>query len=106
MVLTIITGCLMVSGSRVVQFLEGPTDAVDTLYQKIEQDKRHTSVVLLYKDDAVEREAAQWAMCLCRVDAKTQSLGALTALFDASQATFKFHFGDFRDLMKSYLFQA
>ena len=48
-----ITGCLMVSGSRVVQFLEGPPVAVDDLYQKIERDQRHTSVVLLYRDDAM-----------------------------------------------------
>ena len=78
--------------------LEGPPDAVDDLCQKIERDQLSTSVVLLYRDDAMEREAAQWAMCLCRIDATTQSLGDLTALFDASQATFKFHFGDFRDL--------
>ena len=96
----------MVSGSRAVQFLEGPQDAVDILYRKNERDKWSKCVVVVYRDDAMEREAAQWAMCLCRIDDTIHSLGALTALFDASRANFKCHFGDCRNLMKNYLFQA
>lgn len=40
-----ITGMMMASGGIFFQVLEGPSQAVDTLYEKIASDPRHTDMV-------------------------------------------------------------
>ena len=42
-----LTGLLMASGGMFYQVLEGPADAVDQVYAKIQQDSRHTDLLLL-----------------------------------------------------------
>lgn len=45
-----------------VQFLEGPENNIDQLFQKIQKDKRHQDVVLLIDGIHKEREFSNWSM--------------------------------------------
>ena len=59
-----ITGLLCQCGSSGIfmQVLEGGRTAVNKLYLKIAQDKRHTEVQLLSYEEINERRFAGWAM--------------------------------------------
>ena len=57
-----VTGVLCFSGGVFLQALEGGRDAVNALYNKITQDKRHHDVVLLNYDEVPERRFAGWSM--------------------------------------------
>jgi hypothetical protein len=57
-----ITGILCYSGDSFLQVLEGGRDAVNTVYNCITQDKRHSAVVLLHYEEVTERVFAGWTM--------------------------------------------
>jgi len=59
-----ITGllCHCSSSGIFMQVLEGGRTAVNKLYLKIAQDKRHTEVQLLSYEEIIERRFAGWAM--------------------------------------------
>ncbi|MFZ2998365.1 BLUF domain-containing protein [Sphingobium sp.] len=57
-----VTGLLLFNGKRFLQVLEGPTAALDPIYDRIRRDGRHQALVKL-RDTAIEtREFGQWAM--------------------------------------------
>jgi len=57
-----ITGVLVHSDGIFLQLLEGGRNAVNAVYNRITQDKRHHDVVLLSYDEVSERRFAGWAM--------------------------------------------
>jgi hypothetical protein len=57
-----LTGMLLYRGGNIIQTLEGPGEAVDTTYAKIEQDPRHKGVLLLLRDPVAERLFPDWSM--------------------------------------------
>ena len=58
-----ITGILMASGGLFFQIIEGPPQALETLFEKILQDPRHKNVMLLRKELPIdERFFPDWAM--------------------------------------------
>lgn len=57
-----ITGALVCRHDVYLQYLEGPMEAVETLYEKIVRDDRHVDVMLRAKGAASERLFAHWAM--------------------------------------------
>jgi hypothetical protein len=57
-----ITGMLIYFDGTFVQFLEGPENNIDQLFQKIKKDKRHQDVVLLIDGNQAEREFSNWSM--------------------------------------------
>ncbi len=58
-----ITGALMCSGRLNIQFLEGPEDTVLPLWQRIQNDMSHHSVVQLHHNlSAQGRLFSDWAM--------------------------------------------
>jgi hypothetical protein len=57
-----ITGVLVHSEGIFLQLLEGGRNAVNAVYNRITQDKRHHDVVLLSYDEVSERRFAGWAM--------------------------------------------
>src|SRR5205814_3508740 len=57
-----ITGVLVHSDGIFLQLLEGGRNAVNAVYNRITQDKRHHDVVLLSYDEVPERRFAGWAM--------------------------------------------
>jgi hypothetical protein len=57
-----ITGALLHSSDAFAQTLEGPTAAVETTFERIQTDLRHSDVVVLEAGDASDRCFGGWAM--------------------------------------------
>jgi len=57
-----ITGLLCCSDGIFIQALEGGRQAVNQLYLRIAQDKRHRDVMLLSYEEILERRFAGWSM--------------------------------------------
>lgn len=57
-----ITGALVCREDLYIQLIEGPPDAIDTLYAKIARDDRHCDLRLLLTDSVEERVFAEWDM--------------------------------------------
>jgi Sensors of blue-light using FAD len=57
-----ITGILCYSGDIYLQVLEGGRATVNSLYNKISKDPRHTDVVILDYEEVSERCFASWTM--------------------------------------------
>lgn len=57
-----ITGALICRHDLYLQLIEGPADAIDTLYARIEADDRHFDVRLLLAERADERLFPAWSM--------------------------------------------
>jgi hypothetical protein len=45
-----------------IQALEGEEEVITTLFEKIKLDKRHHTVLLLYKEPITRREFPDWTM--------------------------------------------
>ena len=57
-----ITGALICRHDIYLQLIEGPADAIDALYGRIEADDRHFDVRLLLNEDVATRMFPAWAM--------------------------------------------
>lgn len=57
-----ITGALVCRHDLYLQLIEGPADAIDTLYARICEDDRHANVELLLSEDMGQRLFPNWAM--------------------------------------------
>lgn len=57
-----VTGMLIFNSSYFLQCLEGPRMAVNHIYQKIANDRRHAQPVLLDYREISERRFHQWTM--------------------------------------------
>lgn len=58
----LVTGLLLYSEGTFVQVLEGPEEAVRTLYAKIHQDSRHTQVEMVVEGLLPTRQFDEWSM--------------------------------------------
>jgi hypothetical protein len=57
-----ITGALLFNAGCFAQVLEGPLDAIETTFERIQQDERHGDVSLLSLEPQDERSFPNWAM--------------------------------------------
>lgn len=57
-----ITGLLLYHEGRFMQLIEGPEEAVEALYKRIEQDPRHTDTAKLADKEVDVRSFPEWAM--------------------------------------------
>ena len=57
-----ITGALICRHEIYLQFLEGPKDKIDSLFDRIRIDDRHLEVSLLLSEDCSERLFPEWSM--------------------------------------------
>ena len=57
-----ITGMLYSDGQRFLQALEGPEDAVENAFKRIQRDTRHRAVVVLSRRTVQRREFGEWQM--------------------------------------------
>ena len=69
-----ITGALLFNESCFAQVLEGPSEAVDTTYQTILTDKRHSDVILLHRDRLERRCFPDWSMAFATADPQEDDL--------------------------------
>ncbi|MBC7875349.1 MAG: BLUF domain-containing protein [Ferruginibacter sp.] len=63
-----ITGCMLYHNDAFIQILEGDRKAVESLYSKIEQDKRHYNARVVYNDNIEERLFKNWSMAFLDLD--------------------------------------
>ncbi len=63
-----ITGLLLYRDGSFAQFLEGPADAVDSLYDRIERDPRHHGVIRVLRQPVTKRDFRQWSMAFRDLD--------------------------------------
>lgn len=57
-----ITGCLVFHGGHFLQILEGAENEVKSLFDKIMEDQRHSSVQLLRQEITEKQHFASWNM--------------------------------------------
>ena len=57
-----ITGALIFDNEWFLQILEGPVEAVERTYNRIEKDPRHSAVTLVEKRNASGRLFQEWGM--------------------------------------------
>ncbi|MCR9181725.1 MAG: BLUF domain-containing protein [Flavobacteriaceae bacterium] len=57
-----ITGMLIYFDGTFIQFLEGPKENIDPLFDLISKDKRHQDVILLIDGVSSKREFEDWSM--------------------------------------------
>ncbi|MBK8232007.1 MAG: BLUF domain-containing protein [Candidatus Eisenbacteria bacterium] len=62
-----ITGLLLYHDGDFIQTLEGPRDAVETLFAKIAGDPRHRRVIRLMHGPLAKRQFPNWSMGLRRI---------------------------------------
>ena len=64
-----LTGMLLYRDGNIIQVLEGPDEAVDTTFAKIDKDPRHKGVLLLLRDQVQGRVFPEWSMGFHEVSA-------------------------------------
>lgn len=57
-----ISGVLLFDGDYFLQYLEGPADAIQSLYEIISMDNRHRNIVKLMEDHSPTRRFGVWSM--------------------------------------------
>jgi len=60
-----VTGCLVYQDGFFMQILEGRSEVLSALFEKIKQDPRHKNVQLVTEGKAQSRIYADWSMALC-----------------------------------------
>ncbi|MBT9312923.1 BLUF domain-containing protein [Leptothoe kymatousa] len=63
-----ITGALLYSGGYFSQVIEGPMDAVEDLFETIQNDPRHTDVSVLHFNPIPNRSFSDWSMALAGIE--------------------------------------
>jgi len=63
-----VTGSLFYNGGWFLQVLEGPTDTLKTLYNKIEKDPRHKNSRIIYDEPARFRTFTRWTMNMTNLE--------------------------------------
>ena len=62
-----VTGMLLFEGTSFLQVLEGESEVIDALFERIRADRRHTRVVLLLREPLASRSFGEWTMGASRV---------------------------------------
>lgn len=57
-----ITGMLLYRDGNIIQTIEGPTDAVEQAFAKIQRDGRHKDVFVLLRQEISQRQFPNWSM--------------------------------------------
>jgi hypothetical protein len=78
-----ITGLLWCGGSTFLQVIEGPTAAVELLFERIAGDRRHDAVSVLFDAAVDERLFENWSVALAPFDDPAQVLDAVSPLLNA-----------------------
>lgn len=81
-----ITGALLYAGGNVMQALEGPAEAVEATFRRVEVDPRHRGVMVLYRGEAEERSFPDWSMGVRTVEElPAESREGVQSLFDLAE---------------------
>jgi len=105
-----ITGCLVYHNKEFVQVLEGEKRIVLELYGRIVEDKRHSNVFLLGKEEKDERSFANWNMAYHSMDDQdmkksdfTRNMVSLSELSEKPTPVIEVFWAMVRDIIESDL---
>ncbi len=73
-----ITGGLLFSEGCFAQVLEGPTDAVEAAFERIQCDERHSEVTVLQVGPITTRDFPNWSMGFAGTSAGGSLLGSVS----------------------------
>jgi hypothetical protein len=65
-----LTGMLLYADGNFLQVLEGPPEAVEQTFARIELDPRHSHVIVMSDEPTTQRDFADWSMGLRRLGAQ------------------------------------
>lgn len=81
-----ISGVLLHSNGTFMQIIEGPERAVESLFEVISMDPRHTGIQRLLTRRLEERQFGDWSMACREMSAKEQSeMGLYSELLNPSE---------------------
>jgi len=63
-----ITGALLYSGGYFSQVIEGPLEAIEELFEIIQNDPRHSEVTVLHFNPIEIRSFSEWSMALAGIE--------------------------------------
>ena len=75
-----VSGMLLALGDGFLQVLEGSAPAVDAVFQRVREDRRHQYVKVLDRSPAERREFGAWAMCGADLTATDNAILSVLAL--------------------------
>ena len=83
-----LSGMLVAHNQKFFQVIEGPLGALEDCYARIENDTRHTKVLLLAKGKAETRSFPDWKMGFARPDAlNAETRDSVFSLMDLERGT-------------------
>ncbi len=78
-----ITGLLLFQNGAFIQVIEGPSQAIHSLFEVIQKDRRHSRIVKLVEEPIEKRGFPDWSMGFRDISArKTSRLKGFTDLLD------------------------
>lgn len=82
-----ITGLLLHADGNLMQLIEGPQSAVEALFEKISQDRRHKQVMVLFRKAMEKRDFPEFKMGFRRVsrDLVEEMIPAFTDIVEKRQ---------------------
>lgn len=82
-----ITGVLLYSGGNFIQLLEGPKEEVESLFQEICADKRHTKIIRLMAEYSDKRDFPGWKMGFRKITATMaeQNISGFSKLLEGDE---------------------
>ena len=78
-----ITGALLFSSGFFAQVLEGPRASIEQIFERIQQDPRHSEVTVLESGAAEERSFPEWSMAHVRLPSDSEASGVAATLNQA-----------------------
>ncbi len=72
-----VTGGLLFSTGCFAQVLEGPLDTIETIFERIQCDERHSNVVVLRSEPIKVRDFPAWSMAFTGSDAANNPLAGM-----------------------------
>lgn len=69
-----VTGALLFNGGHFAQVLEGPRPVIETTFERIQRDRRHSDVGVLQCEAVAERGFPNWSMAFVGQSAKGRAL--------------------------------
>jgi hypothetical protein len=80
-----VSGMLVYHDGNFLQVLEGPEQAVKSLFETINQDKRHRTVIKLFERPIAQRQFKDWSMAFRQLDkSDVRNLPGYSTFLDAS----------------------
>jgi thioredoxin-like negative regulator of GroEL len=80
-----VTGALLFSSDIFAQVLEGPSKAVEGIFEKIQRDPRHSDVIVLQSEHTEARDFPEWSMAFA--GRPTEHSAALTAALGSGSSS-------------------